>query len=275
MSLKVGESLAATATTAEHWLLVEVAGSWPRDVSAYGALPAPAHEAVTRWLERTPSSRLLFIRRPDRATRRSLAFVIHASETTTSVRRIELADPAELADVRLELDGDRVDRRLVLVCGHGTRDACCALRGVAVYGELAQVLDDEEELWVSSHQGGHRFAANVLVLPVGLQFGRIDADQAAAVVGDALSGRIELDRYRGRTSYPLAAQAAERVVRETLGLDCVADLQLAGIEAQVVRLRGQDGSEYEATVDAIVGPAVPASCGVEPAPQEGFSARIA
>jgi len=274
MSLEAGESLAATATTAEHWLLVEVPGSWPRDVSADGALPAPAHEAVTRWLERTPSSRLLFIRRPERAAGRLLVFVIHASETTTDVRRIELADPAELADVDLERDGDRVDRRLVLVCGHGSRDACCALRGVAVYGALAQVLDDDEELWVSSHQGGHRFAANVLVLPVGLQFGRIEPDQAARVVCDALSGSIELDRYRGRTCYPPAAQAAERVVRETLGLERVADLQLAAIEGQAVRLRGQDGSEYEATVDAIAGPAVPASCGAEPEPQEGFSARI-
>lgn len=274
MSLEAGESLAATATTAEHWLLVEVPGSWPREVSADGVLPAPAHEAVTRWQERTPSSRLLFIRRPGRAAGRSLAFMIHASETTTDVRRIELAAPADLADVDLERDGDRVDRQLVLVCGHGSRDTCCALRGVAVYGALAEVLDDDTELWVSSHQGGHRFAANVLVLPAGLQFGRIEPGEAAFVVRDALSGRIELDRYRGRTCYPSAAQAAERVVREKRGLEHVADLQLVGIETAAVRLRGQDGSEYDVAVDEIVGPSVPASCGVEPEPQKGFSARI-
>ena len=32
----------------------------------------------------------------------------------------------------------RPTRQLVLVCGHGTRDACCALRGTAVYGALAE-----------------------------------------------------------------------------------------------------------------------------------------
>jgi len=274
MSLEAGESLTATATTAEHWLLVEVAGSWPRDVSVDGVLPAPAHEAVTRWLERMPSSKLLFIRRPGRGVARSLAFVVHASETTTSVKRIELADLADLGDTDLGRDGDRVDRRLVLVCGHGSRDACCALRGVAVYGALTKVLDDDEELWISSHQGGHRFAANVLLLPIGLQLGRIEPDEAAVVVGDALSGRIELDRYRGRTCYPPVAQAAERVVREALGLERVADLHLVGMEGQVVRLRGQDGSEHEASVDEIVGPMVPASCGVEPEPQKSFRARM-
>jgi hypothetical protein len=200
--------------------------------------------------------------------------VIHASETETDVRRIELAAPADLSDVDLERDGDRVDMRLVLVCGHGSRDACCALRGVAVYGALAPVLEDDEELWISSHQGGHRFAANVLVLPAGLQFGRIEPGEAAVIVRDALSGRFELDRYRGRTCYPRVAQAAERVVRETVGLAHVADLRLEGIEEQTVRLRGQDGSEYEARVDEIVGPSVPPSCGTEPEPQKVFSARI-
>ena len=274
LSSEAGESLAATATSAESWLLVEVPGSWPRDVSAEGSLAAAAHDVVTSWLERTPRSRLLFIRRPGRKSRRSLAFVIHASETTTEVRRLELSGAADLEDVDLACDGQRIDQAIVLVCGHGTRDACCALRGVAVHGALASALEDEE-LWISSHHGGHRFAANVLILPLGLHLGRLEPDAAAVVVRDALSGRIELERYRGRTSYPPPAQAAERVVRETLGLDRVADLHLAGIEGKVVRFRGPDGSEYDVVVEELVGPAVPASCGAEPEPQKGFGARMA
>lgn len=274
VSLDAGESLAATATTAEHWLLVEVPGSWPRDVSVDGALPAPAQAAAATWLERTPSSRLLFIRRPGRAAARSLAFVIHASESITDVRRIELERPGDLAHVDLEHDGDRIDQQLVLVCGHGTRDACCALRGVAVHAALAATLTGDEELWISSHQGGHRFAANVLVLPAGLQFGRIEPDEAPLVVARALSGTIELERYRGRTCYPPAAQAAERAVREALELNDAGDLRLAAVEGLLARFRTSDGSEHAATVEEIAGPSVPASCGSEPEPQKGLSAQL-
>jgi hypothetical protein len=274
ISLDAGESLAATATTAERWLLIEVPGSWPRDVSADGALPTLAQDAVTAWLARTPGSRLLFIRRPGRAATGSLAFVIHASESTTDVRRIELEDPGEIAHLDFERDGDRTDQQLVLVCGHGTRDACCALRGVAVYGTLAALLDGDEELWISSHQGGHRFAANVLVLPAGLQFGRVEPDEAPLVVAQALLGRIELDRFRGRTFYTPAAQAAEHVVREALELDGAADLILTGVEGRLVRFRGRDSSEHAATVDEFVGPSVAASCGLEPEPQKVFRAQF-
>jgi len=267
------ESLVATATTAERWLLVEVPGSWPRDVSAVGALPTPAAGAVATWLEQTPGSRLLFIRRPGRSSAQSLVFVIRAAESSVEVRRIELEDSAALADVDLARDGDRTDQQLVLVCGHGSRDTCCALRGTAVYGALAERLGDEE-LWVSSHQGGHRFAANVLVLPSGLQFGRVEPAEAASVVTRALQGRIELDHYRGRTCYASMVQAAERAVREARELKGVGNLRLTGVEGPVVRFRGWDGLEHAAQVEEAIGPSVPASCGAEPAPQAVLSALV-
>jgi hypothetical protein len=272
-SLLAGESLAATATTAEHWLVVEVPGTWPRDVSMEGALPEPALKGVKAWLEETAASRLLFVRRPGRPAARTLVFVIRAAESMTEVRRLELLETADLADVDLTADGDPTDRQLVLVCGHGTRDPCCALHGTAVYAALADRLGDEE-VWISSHQGGHRFAANVLVLPAGLQFGRVGPGEAPYLAARALSGRIELDRYRGRTCYASSTQAAERAVREAEALEGVADLRLAEIDGARVRFRAWDGSEHVALVEEVVGSRVPASCGVEPENQRAFSARI-
>lgn len=273
ISLEAGESLAATATTAEHWLLLEAPGSWPRDVSVDGALPEAAQEAVAAWLERTPGSHLLFVRRPGRSGARRLAFVIHAAESTTAVRRIELDRAGDLAGVDFATDGELTDQKLVLVCGHGTRDACCALRGAAVYGVLASRVGDEE-MWISSNQGGHRFAANVLVLPSGLHFGRVDPESAPLVVARALAGRIDLERYRGRTCYAANVQAAEREVREARDLESAADLRLVGVDGSVVRFRAWNGSEYAALVQETVGPSVPASCGVKPEPQKAFSAQI-
>jgi hypothetical protein len=274
LSERAGEQLGATATNAENWLLVEVPGTWPRDVSEGAGLAAPVREALREWLERTPASRLLYVRRPGRGDNRGrLAFVAHVGEAATDTRRLELTTPDELAEVDLSRAGDPVEAPLVLVCGHGTRDACCALRGTAVYASLEPRLRPEE-LWLSSHQGGHRFAANVVILPAGVQFGRVSPDEAPLVVVRALQGRITLERYRGRTAYPLPVQAAERAVREREGLDRIADVSFVGADGDALRFRSLDGREYVADVEETLGPAVPASCGAEATPQQAFIARL-
>jgi hypothetical protein len=275
LSRSAGEPLAATATNAERFLLVEVPGTWPRDVSEGGGLPGEALGAIAAWLAETPRSRCLFVRRPgDRRRAHPLAFVVSAPERTGQVRRLELASHAELASVDFDTDGDPVDRSLVLVCGHGTRDGCCARRGTAVYGKLVPRLGGEE-LWLSSHHGGHRFAANVLVLPAGLQFGRVDPDEAPFLVARALAGRIELGRYRGRTCFEPLVQAAEQAVREKTGLVGVSELLLAGVDGPRVRFRSWDGAEHTAVVEELPGPVVPASCGAVPEAQRIFRAHLA
>ena len=273
LSLLAGEPLGATATTAQSWLLVEVPGTWPRDVSDGDGLPEGARSSVRAWLDRTPSSRLLFIRRPGRSRDgRELVLVVHATESSRSVRRLELA---EVDDPRAldEAGTDATAAPLVLVCGHGTRDACCALRGTAVFGALSASLG-AEQCWISSHQGGHRFAANVLVLPSGVQLGRLSAEEAPDVVARALAGRIDLDRFRGRTMYSPTAQAADIVVRREHGLHGIDDLQLVGVDGETVRFRDSSGREHAAIVEERLGPVVPASCGADPEAQASFTARL-
>jgi hypothetical protein len=274
ISRSAGESLSATATTATSWLLIEVPGTWPRDVSEGDTLPSRVRRAVDAWLEGTPGSRLLFVRRPGRGSSHRLAIVVHADERRSEVRRLELGSVGELASVDLTRAGDLVEEPLVLVCGHGVRDACCALRGGAVFSALAPTVP-ERSLWISSHQGGHRFAANVLVLPAGLQFGRVKPEEASEIVSRALAGSIELDRYRGRTCLPPAVQAAEQAVRVASGLVRVDDLRLAGIEGDQVRFVTRSGVEHTAVVEVVEGPVVPASCGALAEPQRSLVARLA
>jgi hypothetical protein len=271
LSLEAGESLAATATTARDWLLVESPETWPRDVSDLSGLDQPTQAAVNAWLADT-AGRLLFIRRPGRAGHGRLVFVVRATEDVRSVRRIKLGDAATLAGVDLGAAGEPVDTELVLVCGHGTRDACCALRGNTLYAALADSLAGR--LWLSSHQGGHRFAANVLVLPLGIQLGRVAPEGAATLVTEALAGRIPVEHYRGRTSYSGREQAAERVVREVAALRGLSDLRLAGDDGRYVRFEGADGHTHVALVEEVPGPPVPASCGAAPEPQTHFHAQL-
>jgi hypothetical protein len=267
-----GERLAGTGVTASRWLLVEVPGAWPRDVASAETLPTGAAQSVRAWLDAS-GARLQYIRRPDRAGPGALAFVVDSEEDAQTVRRIELAGIEELGTVDLATAGEAVQSSLVLVCGHGSRDRCCALRGTAVFGALSGTLA-EEQLWVSSHQGGHRFAANVLVLPAGLQFGRVSGEEAPALVGRALAGKIDLERYRGRTVYEGSVQAAEHLVRVEAALDGVEALHLVNVGDGIVVFGSADGVEWTVAVDDGYGPAVPASCGDEPAPQRVCTARL-
>jgi hypothetical protein len=271
LSRAAAEPLGATASTASRWLLVEMPGSWPRDVADGAALPLQAREVVTSWLRAAGGARLQFIRRPGRESERPLCFVVRSEEHVAQVRRIELASHADLAETDLDAAGEVAEGSLLLVCGHGSRDQCCALRGTAVFGALAERLG-EEEVWVSSHQGGHRFAPNLLVLPSGLQFGRVEPGDSLYLAARALAGRIDLQHYRGRTCYGGPVQAAELAVRRQAGLEGVAEIRLEAVEDAVITFRGWDGDEYTVVVDEVAGPSVPASCGMAPEPQRLFRA---
>jgi hypothetical protein len=239
-------------------------------VSAGESLPEAARAAIG--LER-PHARLPAPLRapPSSATGPLLAFVVRAHEQAIEVRRIELAEHDVLAEVDVASAGEVVDTSLVLVCGHGARDRCCSLRGTAVHAALAESIPSEA-LWISSHQGGHRFAANVLVLPAGLQLGRVDPADAPRLVALALAGPIELDRYRGRSCYEPAAEAAEHAVRSSTGLDRVGDLRLVDVEGSRVAFLAADGSRHEATVERLAGPVLPRAAGPSRS-SSGCSAR--
>ena len=273
LSRAAAEPLAGTATTARNWLLLEVRGGWHREITSPEALPPAAYEAVRHWLGHTEAAKLLFVRRPGRMRGPLTAFVVHGSETAPSMRRLRLESSDDLAGLDLDGSGEEWGEPVVLVCGHGSRDRCCALRGAATYGALASELG-EDELWMSSHQGGHRFAANVLILPSSLQFGRVEPAEAPRLVADALAGSIDLECYRGCAREEPAVQAAEIAIRRATGLTHLADLRLVGVSDSSVRFVDGSGSERVALVEEVPGPAVPASCGAEAEPQRAYRAHV-
>jgi len=113
--------------------------------------------------------------------------------------------------------------RRYLVCTNGARDPCCAIRGPAVAHALARALPGR--VYECSHLGGHRFAANVLVLPDALCFGRLDARSALALASELEEGRLPLENLRGRTTLEPEQQAAEILIRRALGLIRIEDLK--------------------------------------------------
>lgn len=102
--------------------------------------------------------------------------------------------------------GAATDLSLLLVCTHGARDVCCAVRGRPLAAALAQRWP--EQTWECTHVGGDRFAPNLLVLPDGTYYGMLDPEAAVDVVTDHLAGHLRADYLRGVAGLPTPAQAA-------------------------------------------------------------------
>jgi hypothetical protein len=265
LSLAGAEPLAGTATTARRWLLVEVRGAWGRDAVPDTALPDAVREMLA-----TFDGRVLLIRRPDR--RHGVTVVrAESAEDGGWARRAELE---RLDDVTV-IDapgGIPLEGPLVLVCAHGRRDACCARLGPPLFEALDSRLP-AGSVWQASHLGGHRFAPNVLVLPYGIQLGRLTVAEADAAASLLAAGRIPLDRYRGRTLYAAPVQAAEVALRRARGLDRIDDLLLLEHAGAVVRFEAA-GREETVVVGDEPGPIVPVSCGAEPERTVVWRARV-
>ncbi len=264
-SLAAGEALAGTATQGTSWLLVEVRGAWGRDAVVDSGLPSAVRDAIDPF-----PGKVLLVRRPDR--RRGVT-VIQATVDEgggTAVRQeFEALDELPGADLA---KGDPAVGPIVLVCAHGRRDACCARLGLPLFDALASHVAPER-LWQSSHLGGHRFAPNVLVLPQGVQLGRIPVERAPEVVELLANDRIPLDLYRGRTIYAPPVQAAEFAVRSFTGYDGLADLRLVSYEGDLVTFK-TPADELVVRVAERSGPARPVSCGADPEPTAGWVASL-
>jgi hypothetical protein len=158
-----------------------------------------------------------------------------------------LTDPgAKVLLVKRVGDAPAREGRTYVVCTNGARDPCCAIRGAAVAAALDAARPGAA--YESSHLGGHRFAANVLVLPDGLAFGRLGVSSALALVEELEAGRLPLEHFRGRTSFTAEQQAAEILLRRELALDGLDDVSLvqgttfalADGRRVTVRVRGEE-----------------------------------
>jgi hypothetical protein len=214
ISAATAEPLAATASRVDHWLLVEYRGLWNRDVLGGSQFSDRAKAALREQLDALPRSRLFFIRRPERRAREGrMVYLARSSEEGSALTGLEVGHVDELVGLDLTAQAAPVDQPLLVVCTHGKRDRCCARYGRTLYDRLREEADDDW-VWQSTHVGGDRFAGNLVCLPEGLYFGRVEARHVWPLLDEYLAGRIYLGRYRGRSCYSFPVQAAEYAVRE-------------------------------------------------------------
>lgn len=266
-SRALGESLRGTASTVVRWILVEQSGPWGRNALDESRLPDEASERL-RSIVRSVGARGLLIRRHGRYEQEG-----HRVMVAFTGRKLRWLEELHFDDVESLLahdysplkrgrsvGGKRIDELRVFVCTHGKHDPCCAREGRLVAAALHEQMP--EETWETSHIGGDRFAGNMLVLPLGIYYGRVEADRAPGLVRRLQQGDLDLAHFRGRSCLSFAAQAAESLARERLSLTGVDDLELLEHEElapkrfrTVFRVQG----ERDVTVDVEVGRG-PESC---------------
>ncbi len=271
------DPMLGTAFPAHRLLLVEQPGPWGRAGLLDSRFSRPvAHRLIARL---DPAGvRVLAIRRPGRSavSGRRRWGLVDCRPGRESLRWGSFSEDADLLELDTdaglqqpglrdaEPDPNPPDARsrsaenrgappIFLVCAHGTHDACCAMRGRPIAAALAAARPGQA--WECSHVGGDRFAANVLVLPTGLLYGRVTQAAAPELAAAADSGLVLGEHLRGRVGFPPDEQAAMAHVHQQLPGLSVDDVRPVGSHplgpgVTVVRVRvGEDLVEVTIAVE--------------------------
>jgi hypothetical protein len=224
-----GDPMIGTAFPAARLLLVEQPGPWGRG----GLRGSRFDREVARALERRANAvgvRVEAIRRPGRTAPDAVRqwAVVDTRPGGETARWGSYERDTDLLDLPLDGSAGVVDDRpTFLVCAHGKRDPCCALRGRNVAAALA--AERPGRVWECTHLGGDRFAANVLVLPAGLLYGRLLPFAAPEFAAAADAGEVVAALLRGRVGFAPHAQAALAYAYEQLALRRLSDVSVVGV----------------------------------------------
>lgn len=268
-SIARAEPVMATASQVRAWLLIEVPGAWgidaitdselgphvpdgwTRDLKRRGIRPVCIRRGVDERADSHRDSASVFFVVPQRPGAEARSRCWHRTATLLAAVPYLTDDLDPAAAARGEGPGDgweAHDERLVLVCTNGRHDQCCATRGRPLVRYL-RTTRFAGQLWECSHVGGDRFAANLVILPDSLYFGRCDGEQAEQLLAEHDAGRLVLDGFRGRSTLRMPEQAAEEAVRrhfDVVAVDAVRmigrpspeefHLEIDGIGAVMVRM---------------------------------------
>jgi len=235
-----GESPIGWAVGGYRFVLVEVRLPWPAKAKSARAMP-PGLAAVldeAGWWDPTFQAVAPDPRWSVPGRTRVVLYDRSAPVSGAFTRREFLVAPDEVAElVRAWQEGSDVGQgergaggvRDILVCAHGSHDACCGRLGIPVHRLLSDHASSSEvRVWRASHTGGHRFAPTLLDLPDGRSWGRLRTDDARAVLERSGHPSQLRERYRGLGTL---ASFQERLVEAELLFEhgwSWTDLQITG-----------------------------------------------
>jgi hypothetical protein len=209
--------LVGTAPRVDVWFLLEYPHPWGNKALEESHVPEPVKQYLSAQVDATPNARIQLIKHRSRKVSAEIVFSIVLSREENPVRyTFALPQYEALLDLDLaavvsgspNYDSHISSEPLYLVCTNGRRDPCCASRGLPIYEKLFQQLGSS--VWQTTHVGGHRFAANLICLPHGIYYGRLDDIDPLAPIREYEQKRLFADALRGHCCYEPVVQAAER-----------------------------------------------------------------
>lgn len=295
-----GEQLAGTAPQRKVWFIIEQPGAWGENALLDSALPPGFGQDLLETVT-DPAIGIAVARRPDiaaaerRTTRRRRLWLAHTAPGGIRMRAGSLDDIRDVlkwdwqAILRGELPaiGRRSADPVLFICTNGKRDACCAIEARGIVDALRPDPELTGQVYEISHLGGHRFAPTGLLLPWGINVGRLSIESTQAVLADAWNGRINPEVMRGRTALPAWAQSAEIAVRRandvttidvldvvilrqgrTLPAISIKDLQ----DSDIIQVRHSDGRAWNVGLSIEQTAPRKESCTKEPSVGQSFVA---
>ena len=273
------EPLAGSAKQGKAYVLFEWPAGWSRDVLDGHTFSKELTSQLKRKLKESgKGTGLQLIRRPGRAGRDvgqlHRCYLVWAGQATMEL--VLLEGPEDI--LNLDLSGPRknggevIDKPMLLVCTHGKRDVCCAVKGRPLAAELNEQCG-ADLVWEASHMKGHRFAAVSLLMPWAYSFGRLNAEAGKQLVEAAMKKEYFFPGNRGNGQLAPRAQVAELAVAQQLidahetlhyGDLSVVDEDPKGKYHQPVQVTHADGRNWAVELKKKEVSGVISSCGDKP-----------
>jgi hypothetical protein len=227
------EDLISTAYYCPIYVLIECPEPWTGDFLNSPGLPDLLRRSIEQLRQILPKAKVLLISRDRSSHSQSFSVLIYQHQLLSNRYHLrEFTTPRLEDSAQVLLDycqrdqsvfevptGDQKD---VLICTHGSHDACCARFGNPFYIQAkrsSKLARRDVRLWRSSHFGGHRFAPTAITFPDGRYYGRLTVGHLEGIVGR--SGKLNAygEAYRGWSLLPPALQVMEQRLIQQVGWD--------------------------------------------------------
>jgi hypothetical protein len=260
------EDLISTAYYCPIYILIECPEPWTEDFLDSPGLPASLRNAIEHLRRYLPRAKVLLVNRDRQTKEESFSILVYQHQLLASRYCLrEFVTPSLEASAQALMDYCQRERSVfeippgnqqdILVCTHGSHDACCARFGNPFYIQAKRSSKLQRQgvrLWRSSHFGGHRFAPTAITFPDGRYYGWLTVAHLEAIVGR--SGKLDAYScaYRGWSLLPPALQVMEQQLIQQIGWDWFSaevDYQIltdseTKITAQMSRTDPQGGVHY-------------------------------
>ena len=229
-SLESREQLFGTAPQVDHWFVIEYSSNWEKEAFEESNIPEKVKSTINDLLEFFSNSRLQLIRNESSGNENITFYYAHSTEFDPKLYKFSLDTYEDLLNIDLialiesgDIQNFESNERIALVCTHGSYDTCCGKFGVPIYENLLEHNDITS--WRTTHVGAHRFSANIVMLPEGIYYGRVNEDNFEELLKSHRSNNIYLDCYRGRSCFTQPSQVSDYFLRQQRNIFGIYDIE--------------------------------------------------